>query len=115
MPEKKRWLAVNDRHSIHHVRERGYVESPVRVKSILKKELDKSGLFRTGQSAWYSDRHILEVHDSNYFSYFKKVSQSDSPGAIGIPVCIPPEVCHQGTERFVSEGGLLLFRHFYAA
>jgi hypothetical protein len=51
LPEKKKiWLAVNDRHSIHHVRERGYVESPVRVKSILK-ELEKSGLFRTGQGA----------------------------------------------------------------
>jgi hypothetical protein len=37
-------LIVNDRHDIHHVNERGYVESPVRVKSILK-AIEPSGLF----------------------------------------------------------------------
>ena len=38
-------LIVNDKHAIHHVRDRGYVESPVRISSILT-ELQKSGLFR---------------------------------------------------------------------
>ena len=32
--DKRIALVVNDRHDIHHVRERGYVESPVRIRSI---------------------------------------------------------------------------------
>ena len=35
---------LNDDHTIHHVQERGYVEAPVRIRSILS-ELDASGLF----------------------------------------------------------------------
>ncbi len=37
-------LVVNDRHLIHHVRQRGYVESPVRIASI-RRELDPTRLF----------------------------------------------------------------------
>jgi len=37
-------LVVNDKHDIHHVRERGYVEAPVRVEAILK-EIEPTGLF----------------------------------------------------------------------
>ena len=37
-------LVLNDDHTIHHVQERGYVEAPVRIRSILS-ELDASGLF----------------------------------------------------------------------
>jgi acetoin utilization deacetylase AcuC-like enzyme/GNAT superfamily N-acetyltransferase len=69
---KKIFLTVNNRHLIHHVKERGYVESPVRIKSIIK-ELEKSDLFWIGQVKEYSEKHILEVHDPNYFRYFKKV------------------------------------------
>jgi hypothetical protein len=32
-PEAAIGLVVNDRHDIHHVRERGYVESPVRRRT----------------------------------------------------------------------------------
>jgi len=38
-------LVINDRHWIHHVEERGYVESPVRIDSIMK-ELNKTDLFQ---------------------------------------------------------------------
>jgi acetoin utilization deacetylase AcuC-like enzyme/GNAT superfamily N-acetyltransferase len=113
LPEKKKiWLAVNDRHSIHHVRERGYVESPVRVKSILR-ELDKSGLFRTGKIREYPDRHILDVHDSNYFNYFRKVSQTIPKGQSVYPVCLSSKVRRQGAKRSLRQGRLLLFRHLH--
>ena len=38
-------LLVNDKHGIHHIRERGYVESPVRIDSILK-EIRKTDYFQ---------------------------------------------------------------------
>lgn len=112
LPEKKKiWLAVNDRHSIHHVRERGYVESPVRVKSILK-ELEKSGLFRPGRVREYPDRHILEVHDSNYFSYFKKVSQSIPKGQSVYPYVFPLRYATRAPKDLSVRAGYYCFDTF---
>lgn len=112
LPEtKKIWLAVNDRHSIHHIRERGYVESPVRVKSI-RKELDKSGLFRMGKIREYPDRHILDVHDSNYFNYFKKVSQSIPKGQSVYPYVFPLRYASRAPKDLSVRAGYYCFDTF---
>ena len=112
VPEKKKiWLAVNDRHSIHHVRERGYVESPVRVKSILK-ELDKSGLFRKGKISEYPDRHILAVHDRNYFNYFRKVSQSIPKGQSVYPYVFPLRYATRAPKDLSVRAGYYCFDTF---
>ena len=37
-------LVVTDKHSIHHVKDRGYVESPVRIKTI-QQALEPTGIF----------------------------------------------------------------------
>jgi len=65
-------LVVNDRHSIHHVRERGYVEAPVRIDAILK-ELTLMGIFEPVAAKDFPERHIRAVHDPAYVDYFKKV------------------------------------------
>jgi len=65
-------LVVNDRHSIHHVRERGYVEAPVRIDAILK-ELTPMGLFEPVAPKEYPEKHIRAVHEPAYVDYFKKV------------------------------------------
>ncbi|TCP43318.1 GNAT family N-acetyltransferase [Rhodovulum marinum] len=64
-------LIVNDRHDIHHVRERGYVESPVRIPAILA-ELDKSGLFERRPARRFPDRWIREVHDARLIDYLRR-------------------------------------------
>jgi len=61
-------LIVNERHGIHHVRDRGYVEAPVRAKLILA-ELEKTGLFETVKAAHFPERHIREVHDGAMVNY----------------------------------------------
>ena len=43
--DKRIMLVINDRHLIHHVEELGYVESPVRIDTILE-ELDSTDLFQ---------------------------------------------------------------------
>lgn len=63
-------LIVNDRHDIHHIRERGYVESPIRIKSILE-DLDSTGLFVRHETRHYPDRWIREVHDARLLEYLK--------------------------------------------
>ncbi len=112
LPEKKKiWLAVNDRHSIHHIRERGYVESPVRVNSI-KKELDKSGLFRPGKVREYPDRHILEVHDPNYYSYFRKVCQNIPKGKSVYPYIFPIRYASRAPKELSVRAGYYCFDTF---
>jgi len=65
-------LVVNDRHAIHHVQERGYVESPVRVQAILR-ELERTSLFAPHPCRNYSERFLTTIHDRDYVAYFKKV------------------------------------------
>ncbi len=65
-------LVVNDRHDIHHVRERGYVEAPVRIDSI-RKALDRTGLFEEVGVRHFPESHITAVHDKDYVAYLKTV------------------------------------------
>ncbi|MBU0468813.1 MAG: GNAT family N-acetyltransferase [Candidatus Omnitrophica bacterium] len=62
---------ANEAHNIHHVKERGYVESPVRLKVILG-ELEKLSFMKKVDSISYPDRFLLSVHDPDYVSYIKK-------------------------------------------
>ncbi len=72
-PANKRiMMVVNDRHWIHHVEERGYVESPVRIDAILE-ELGKTTLFQRVTPRHYSEKHIRAVHDAGYVEYLWKV------------------------------------------
>jgi acetoin utilization deacetylase AcuC-like enzyme/GNAT superfamily N-acetyltransferase len=84
----KIFLVINDKHNIHHIREKGYVESPVRIANI-KKELDKTGLFTYGEVAKYPDKLILDVHDKGYFNYFKKVCENLPKGKSVYPYVFP--------------------------
>ncbi len=68
-------LVVNDQHDIHHIRERGYVESPVRVRSILK-ELNTSGLFRAVRVKRFPEKLLRRVHDPGFINYLKQVCLS---------------------------------------
>ena len=81
-------MVVNDRHSIHHVRERGYVESPVRIGAIID-ELDKTDLFEKIAPSMFSEKHIKAVHDTKYVEYFKKVCSMLEPGKSVYPYVFP--------------------------
>ncbi len=81
-------LVVNDRHDIHHVHERGYVESPVRVRSILE-ELDKSGLFTPIKAQPFPERYLLEVHATDFVRYLKRACNDVKPGKSLYPYVFP--------------------------
>ncbi len=65
-------LLVNESHNIHHVRDRGYVEAPVRIPVILK-ELDKTDLFARVEPRHTSLGLLQRVHDARYIKYLKDV------------------------------------------
>ena len=68
-------LIINDRHDIHHVRDRGYVEAPVRIKSILT-ELNKLNVFTVVEPKQYGEKYIRRVHDKGYINYLRKACAS---------------------------------------
>jgi acetoin utilization deacetylase AcuC-like enzyme/GNAT superfamily N-acetyltransferase len=86
--DKQIVLVINDRHLIHHVEELGYVESPVRIETILK-ELDKTGLFHKVIPRHFSERYIKAVHDSRFVEYFKKVCANLEAGQSIYPYVFP--------------------------
>ena len=67
-------LVYNDSHTIHHVREKGYVESPVRIKVILD-SIKKTDIFDFNDVTpkHFSEQHIAAVHDHGFVSYLRKV------------------------------------------
>ncbi|PKM99300.1 MAG: acetylpolyamine amidohydrolase [Elusimicrobia bacterium HGW-Elusimicrobia-2] len=81
-------LIINDKHHIHHVRERGYIESPIRINSILK-EIEKLNIFQIRPSRGYPDKHITDVHNPKYFNYFKKVCEKFPEGKSIYPYVFP--------------------------
>jgi len=86
--DKRIILVVNDRHWIHHVEERGYVESPVRIDTILK-ELDGTDLFQKFPPRHFSEKHVKAVHNPVFVEYLKKVSINLEPGASVYPYVFP--------------------------
>ncbi|HUX96570.1 MAG TPA: histone deacetylase family protein [Bacteroidales bacterium] len=81
-------LFVNGKHHIHHIREVGYVESPVRVKTIFE-EVSRLGITSEGTVREYPDRYINETHDPGYVRYFKKVCENLKPGESVYPYVFP--------------------------
>jgi acetoin utilization deacetylase AcuC-like enzyme/GNAT superfamily N-acetyltransferase len=86
--DKRIRLVVNDRHAIHHIEELGYVESPVRIESILN-ELGNTDLFEKVAPRHYSVKHILAVHKSGYVDYLRRVSAALEPGKSLYPYVFP--------------------------
>ena len=87
-PGERIALTVNDRHDIHHVHERGYVEAPVRVAAILR-HLEPSGLFERRPVRRFPERHILAVHDKGFAAYLKKVCSGLSGNKSVYPYVFP--------------------------
>jgi acetoin utilization deacetylase AcuC-like enzyme/GNAT superfamily N-acetyltransferase len=81
-------LVLNDEHAFHHVLDRGYVEAPVRIRSIMA-ELDPSGLVHKVQAKRYSDRHIRAVHDGRLVDYIRKASLMAGPKKSIYPYVFP--------------------------
>ncbi|MEX0704959.1 MAG: histone deacetylase family protein [Planctomycetales bacterium] len=81
-------FVVTDRHEIHHVRERGYVESPVRIKAI-QSELEPTGRFEKIAPRDFPDRHITAVHSRDYFDYIRRACAGVPAGKSVYPYVFP--------------------------
>ncbi len=74
-PDRRILLLVNEAHDVHHVHDRGYVEAPVRVRTIMK-ELDPCNFFERGVVRHFGEKELYRVHDPDFIRYFKKVTET---------------------------------------
>jgi acetoin utilization deacetylase AcuC-like enzyme/GNAT superfamily N-acetyltransferase len=81
-------LVVNTGHDIHHVRERGYVEAPVRVSAILR-ELERSELFTRKAPRHFSERHIRAVHDGRLVDFLRRACAQVGTDRSAYPYVFP--------------------------
>jgi acetoin utilization deacetylase AcuC-like enzyme/GNAT superfamily N-acetyltransferase len=66
-------FVVGDRHVIHHVRDRGYVERPARVAAIREALAAETDLFRAAAPRTHGDKPIRAVHDADFVTYLNRV------------------------------------------
>ena len=81
-------VVVNTGHDIHHVKDRGYVEAPVRINSI-QKELAKLKMFKYIKPRRTPARLITTVHDKEFVNYIRKICANIPPGKSTYPVVFP--------------------------
>lgn len=81
-------LVVNEGHSIHHVKDRGYVEAPVRIASIMK-ELDRTDFFRKTPPRHYGRAHIEAVHEPGFVRFLQNACANVPAGKSIYPYVFP--------------------------
>jgi len=97
-------LFVNEKHEIHHVRERGYVESPVRIESILR-ALEPSGLFLRRPARRFAESTIEAVHDPALVRYVRAMSASLPEGRSVYPYVFPVRNAARMPEDLATRAG----------
>ncbi len=78
-PTRRLSLVLNEGHSIHHVRERGYVEAPVRIPAIMKELIRLDGV-EILDALPFPEKHILAVHSAELYGFMKSIADSAPPG-----------------------------------
>jgi acetoin utilization deacetylase AcuC-like enzyme/GNAT superfamily N-acetyltransferase len=81
-------LVVSDAHQLHRVRDRAYVEAPVRLRAILP-ALERTGLFRRLAARRFPERLIWAVHDRRFVAYLKAASANVPEGEAIFPETFP--------------------------
>ena len=108
VPETNRWLrpikvVVSERHSIHHLKERGYVERPVRVDAVLRglRELPVEILPRRR----FGLAPVLEVHDPHLVHYLEAVCERLKPDELVYPEVFPIRRPERRPRELASRAG----------
>ncbi len=81
-------LVLNMNHAVHHVRDRGYVEAPVRIRSILG-EIEGTDLFERVPARRFGERHIRAVHDGRLVDYLARACREVGEERMLYPYVFP--------------------------
>ncbi|TFH29767.1 MAG: histone deacetylase family protein [Promethearchaeota archaeon] len=88
LPNQKIKIIMSDIQKSHHIPERGYLESPVRISAIWR-ELKKSRIFDPHIPHDYPEEILYTVHDKEFIDYFRIISKSIAPKKYIYPVTFP--------------------------
>ena len=86
--ERRIALIVNDKHDIHHVPDKGYVEAPVRISAI-SAELKRTDLFEEFAPRHFGQQHIKAVHDSGFVDFLRNACANVPTGKSVYPYVFP--------------------------
>lgn len=113
-------IVVSDAHIIHHLKEKGYVERPVRVRQILR-GLETIATERVSVKH-FPDRHVLAVHDPRLVSYLRSACSRLDEKAIIYPEVFPirrpdraPKALEDRAGYFCADTFTPLTRHAWIA
>jgi len=65
-------MVATPKHEIHHVRERGYFERPIRAEAI-RESLEPTGLFASVATREHGEAPIRAVHDADFVHYLRGI------------------------------------------
>lgn len=97
-------LFYNENHQIHHIKDRGYVEAPVRIRSILDQVI-RTGLFEKKQTRHFPPGHITKVHTSDFVKFFKEITTNLEPGKTLYPEVFPIRSIVKKPKSLISQAG----------
>ena len=104
LKQRRVMVVVSEGHQIHHIRERGYVESPVRIDSILA-EIDKTDSFVRVPMDHFPEKFIRAVHSGNLVNFMKKVSREIEPETSLYPYVFPVRKADRPPKEFWVTAG----------
>ncbi len=81
-------VLITPQHQLHHVRERGYVERPVRVERILNQVRSLAGVEIVDVKE-HGEEAITAVHDPDFVRYLRDVSRKLVEGQAVYPYVFP--------------------------
>ncbi|MEA3366110.1 MAG: acetylpolyamine amidohydrolase, partial [Candidatus Hydrogenedentes bacterium] len=109
------------RHEIHHVKERGYFEHPVRVK-VLWESLSGTGLFASIPLKQHGPGPLAAVHEADFLEYLRDVCGKIKEGRPVYPDAFPIRAPERRPKRLAVQAGYYcldahtpLYRNAYIA
>jgi acetoin utilization deacetylase AcuC-like enzyme len=82
------YMTINNEHAIHHVKEVGYVESPVRIANIMR-SLEGSGIFEHIAIENFAEKYIRQVHSNDMVDFLKNAGENFPKGNSVYPYIFP--------------------------
>ena len=87
-PQDKIALVFPHQHFTHHIHEQGYVEAPVRIRSILK-EIAGSSLFEMIAPSEFPEKVITSVHDVDFVNFLRRTCREIEENRYVYPYVFP--------------------------
>jgi acetoin utilization deacetylase AcuC-like enzyme len=81
-------LVYPHQHFAHHIHEQGYVEAPVRIRSILK-EIAGRSLFEMVAPSAFPERLITSVHDIDFVNFLRRTCREIEENRYVYPYVFP--------------------------